>query len=272
VTDDPADSAAEHWSVGVARTWLEESGYPLEARTARALKAAGGVVEQSRYYVDQTQPDTLRELDVLATFWQRGGLPSGSGSWHMDLRVIVECKESPNNPWVLFTTGDRWYRNHDQLATIEAVEHNGASRTRVARLLESPLLLYRDGPYAYRLDTSYTKKDSGNSAAAYNAVQQVMSSMQGVQNDATYEPVEREAGMPSLSIFVPVLVTTAPLVLCGEAPDGSPTLESVPIGLLVSRLRLEAELRSVWVVNADALDKLTDMVRATQQNMRLDMS
>jgi hypothetical protein len=99
-----------------------------------------------------------------------------------------------------------------------------------------------------------------------------MSSMQGVQHDATYEPLKREAGSPGLSIYVPVLVTTAPLVLCGEGPDGAPTLESVPMGLLVSRLRLEADLRSVWVVNADALEAFTDMVRATREFMRLDMS
>src|SRR4051794_38994023 len=77
-------------AIEIVDEWLETSGFPLEAKVARALAAAGGRIHQSRYYVDPAEPGTLRELDVLAVYERFGSFFPRTG--YIEIRLVVECK------------------------------------------------------------------------------------------------------------------------------------------------------------------------------------
>ena len=78
------------------RNWLESQGYPLEMRVARSFRRHNFRVFKSDYYKD---PDSgvMRETDVR---------PSLQDEIHGVLgRIgfVIECKQSKDKPWVLFT-------------------------------------------------------------------------------------------------------------------------------------------------------------------------
>jgi hypothetical protein len=93
---EPADAAE------AVDQWLKRQGYTLEMRVAQEMRRAGFEVEQSAYYQDQQQPDTWREIDILA--W-REAPRNGSESPIRTVRLVlaIECKSSAGAPWVLFT-------------------------------------------------------------------------------------------------------------------------------------------------------------------------
>ncbi|MFL6519929.1 MAG: hypothetical protein ACJ8NS_06890 [Chthoniobacterales bacterium] len=81
------------------RSWLDEQGYPLEMRVARAFRQVGFRVFQSDYYRDP-QTNNEREIDVVA---------------YADIRIddlllrvqfIVECKSARSKPWLVFCSPD----------------------------------------------------------------------------------------------------------------------------------------------------------------------
>jgi hypothetical protein len=81
------------------RSWLDEQGYPLEMRVARAFRQAGFRVFQSDYYRDP-QTDNPREIDVVAY-----------ADAHIDdlllrIQFIIECKSSRSKPWLVFCSPD----------------------------------------------------------------------------------------------------------------------------------------------------------------------
>jgi hypothetical protein len=83
------------------REWLEKEGYPLELKTAAALRAAGfpGVLP-SAYYQDP-EGGGLREIDVYA-------FVTADGNTAASVSVHVECKSQTNRPWVFFEDAVNW--------------------------------------------------------------------------------------------------------------------------------------------------------------------
>ena len=82
------------------KKWLQEQGYTLEMRVAKAFREANFEVTQSEYYKD-TETDSYREIDVIAT--------KGTLIDHrlIDFNYIVECKYTKDKPWVIFTVPSR---------------------------------------------------------------------------------------------------------------------------------------------------------------------
>ncbi len=78
------------------REWLSKNGYPLEMRTGAAIRAAGFQVVQSEYYLD---PDSgvPREIDVV------GSVTIDASKSMFRVTLVIECKESPAKPWVVFS-------------------------------------------------------------------------------------------------------------------------------------------------------------------------
>lgn len=74
--------------------WLLKNGYPLEMKVAGALRRGGFNVTQGSYYTDPESKDS-REIDVVATRGDRYGYAS--------FTLVVECKSSRKNPWVVFS-------------------------------------------------------------------------------------------------------------------------------------------------------------------------
>ena len=82
--------------------WLEDEGYPLEMRTARAFRRAGADVAISQFYEDPESHE-VREIDVIATF---GTMEPSDPSKRISVAVsfVCECKLSKKKSWVMFTT------------------------------------------------------------------------------------------------------------------------------------------------------------------------
>lgn len=78
--------------------WLNSQGYPLEFRTAAAVKSAGMRVFQG-YYVTEQDSSQTREIDVL-------GKIDTSSNPYLEVGLVVECKWSRDKPWVVFTSRD----------------------------------------------------------------------------------------------------------------------------------------------------------------------
>src|SRR5262249_22948658 len=78
--------------------WLQNQGFPLEFRTARALSVEGRLRAVQGTYVRDPITYQLREVDVVASI-------------HLEatdvicrVSVVAECKWSRKKPWILFTS------------------------------------------------------------------------------------------------------------------------------------------------------------------------
>jgi hypothetical protein len=260
------------------RSWLKDSGYPLEMRTAAAFRAAGLETEVSRYYVAE-DGETLREIDVVA----EGVARTSASSGHPWLQVVfvVECKASRAQPWVAFVGDQRFTRDEDALSTMridafgpqDLDEATGVVRSRVdvsmVRGLHHAPLLYCTDRLAYGVtETGGTGGGKQQSQAnAYNAVRQVTSAVDGYARDSA-----DKTGRPVLRVTVPIVVTSAPLVTCRLDGRGSEVLEEVERVLLVARLRPAASLSGVWIVRDSSLDRLAADARQGLERLSLDTS
>jgi hypothetical protein len=76
--------------------WLLKGGYPLEMRVANILQEQGFFVEISKRYKDPLE-GKIREIDVVAKV-----VHQLENAKHIAINLIIECKYSPNKPWILF--------------------------------------------------------------------------------------------------------------------------------------------------------------------------
>lgn len=77
--------------------WLSRSGYPLEMKVAALLRKHSFSTFQSEYYLDR-QLREMREIDAV------GVLGRSSADGHFRFTVAIECKTSPEKPWVVFSS------------------------------------------------------------------------------------------------------------------------------------------------------------------------
>ncbi|MBD2560081.1 MULTISPECIES: hypothetical protein [Nostoc] len=77
------------------QAWLEEQGYPLEMKVAKAFAESDFEVRQSSFYIDP-ESNEVREIDIVVC-----------NSTYVidvfDVYFVIECK-SVSRPWVLFTS------------------------------------------------------------------------------------------------------------------------------------------------------------------------
>jgi hypothetical protein len=247
--DEEAAEESEGGTVGRVRSWLKDTGYQLELRTAAAFRAQGLATEAARYYVAEDS-ETLREIDVVATAWQsRTGLDAA----FLEVVHVVECKGANEHPWVAFQGDERFARDEDVLSTLRVDRRGGTldqstgeysvASLRVDGLHRAPLLFWTE-LLAYAITET-----GGKPGQAYNAVRQVLSAVDGYARDMVDETTR-----PVVRVTVPIVVTAAPLVTCRLNDDGSILLAEVERVLLVGRFRPAAALAGVWIVRDSALD------------------
>jgi hypothetical protein len=236
---------------------LRSTGFPLELDVARAFKQAGAsYVEQSRHYLD-ARTQELRESDVLATFHRMTRL-DGSEPF-LEFRVVVECKHS-NAPWAVFRGADRFLSWKAHLETLDVVSYRDCAPDLTG---DAPLVCHTERNFAFGVQAVPSRGNSGDRSAAYNAVEQVNSATLGFKRDMM---PQEGSGRRGVVILVPAVVTTAPLVECTLDSTGSLVGEEVDMTLLVSRLRAD-RWQSVWLVNAQAVDRFADMCRKSFENV-----
>jgi hypothetical protein len=262
--DRDATEETESGTVGRVRSWLKDTGYQLELRTAAAFRGHGLATEAARYYVAE-DGETLREIDVVATAWQ--ARPGPDTAW-LEVVHVVECKGANEHPWVAFQGDDRFTRDEDVLSTLRVDRRGGtldestgeypAASLRVDGLHRAPLLCWTE-LLAYAITET-----GGKSGQAYNAVRQVLSAVDGYARYMVDETTRQV-----LRVTIPIVVTAAPLVSCRLDGDGSILLEEVERVLLVGRLRPAAALAGVWIVRDSALDAVAADARKGVDHLTL---
>jgi hypothetical protein len=75
--------------------WLAKGGYPLEMQVCDAFSRNGFEVAPSDFYLD-SQTGITREIDLVASL-----TTDYHGFW-VSFTYVVECKNSPDKPWVAF--------------------------------------------------------------------------------------------------------------------------------------------------------------------------
>jgi hypothetical protein len=224
------------------REWLEQGGYVLEMRVARALVERGLSVDQGYHYQDPVTHKE-REGDLTAMM----SVEINDDHWHM-LDLTIECKSS-GSPWIGFigSSGGNgpWTASHYMDPHCDLC----------MSMLEGSAELRRHAMNVYAL----TEKRSGTSKDhAYEALQQVVSSVLGRYKSEGFD------GHPDSDIIsilaVPIVVTTSPLFACHLDEAGDVAVQQVDrLTVSVPRMQLpdsESEGVEVTVVHADALDAL----------------
>ena len=148
------------------RKWLASQGYPLEMRTARAMRKAGLAVRCSDYYID---PETgkARELDVAASRNVAIGEMLNS-----EVCALIECKAAKS--------GQQWVGFRSDVAESPALVPRVASRQgrRWLELLRFKIvpgeiavpLLQQSPPQVHGLVATWQNGADEQRDTAYNAV------------------------------------------------------------------------------------------------------
>lgn len=234
----PADDEAAH-----VRTRLEESGILLELQVKAAFAKAGANVAHSRYYTDAIE-GKLRETDVVASFHTSGQGQPG----FVHVVYVVECKRPSGAHWALSQEPSPFRSDNGILGSLV---HRGdlfAELGDVQDVHESPLLwsLGDTAATVTDLKESSSKGPSGSGTQAFSALQAVLSACDGLR-EVSFGPA------PSVTLFVPVVVTTAKLWAVRLSAGGDLEVSATNRMLLVEQLRPDRDLSSVWVVSADAV-------------------
>jgi hypothetical protein len=244
-----AVNAANRTTEDHVAAWLESSGSALEMRVARAFRRTRPFsVVHSRYYIDN---GTLRETDVVAA-GQRWGR-------NVALHLVIECKSSREHPWVLFQDDEIYLHNDlDLVETFIVQESPGATISQLQGIHNAPLV-YSHEPHGYQIaDTSAKNRE------AYTAVAQAVSGVGGLMAD-----VPQDQNPPLLSIFIPVVVTAAPLFSARLDASGQVELTEVTRRLLITRLRPVDQLHSAWIVTEEGLPQFVTDACTTVEALSL---
>lgn len=182
------------------RQWLDQGGYPLEMRVARALNDAGFTVRQSAYYEAATASGGIaREVDVLG--WRATGTSSPL--------LVVECKSKPE-PWVLFIGEPAIEDVPEPLAERLFTYMLGEPLPGAWPTAEAPLLELQPtwGHSLVAMSTTNNARDS-----AHDAVRQVISAANGVLGGV-------DADSAYGTVAFPVIVTSGALAAVRLGADG----------------------------------------------------
>lgn len=218
--------------------WLMKTGYPLETRIARSI---GHPVSLGRFYRD-ADTGVWRETDVVAT------LMASDCNGQVVVSFVIEAKNT-DSPWVIHLGNRQFRKDEDLVQTLHHVaEHAGVGN--LTGVWSHPLLTYA-GDTGYRLAAMSKNADKNE---AWDALMQLMSAVRGLQAEAA----ERHAGgsTPVVELFVPILVTSGPLLTASMNASGEVLVEPVTRHLLVSQLPPDGQVRAVWIVQKDGIDTM----------------
>lgn len=275
------------------RTWLEKTGYPLEMRVARAAAMERASVFQGWPFIDPVTGQE-REGDVVATFYRASELTLFGDNPELDesgqssgeelipakpavlhaLTLIIECKNT-SEPTVVFVG------HHPSWASWTPWE-SWAPLCGVCRGVGMAYAGLTRELAGYSITSKRREDRKGDRDLAFAAVQQVVSAtvaatVEAVPSDG--EQNEREVtrthvhGGP-VSLTIPVVVTSGPLVTCELDDKGEMQLRQVErVGVRVARSGLPefADTMEVQVVTegavAEFMRSAADVINAAPENL-----
>ncbi|MEU6154877.1 hypothetical protein ABZ816_33305 [Actinosynnema sp. NPDC047251] len=246
--------------------WLKRQGYILEVRAARAFLRAhplqehwghSETVEQGVHYLDP-QESKLREIDVVASWWNpvkrsHPSITRTNGDAWLGLTVVIECKRS-QVPWILLAA--ERHKFHKIPQWLDPLSKAYIADFRIYSGYWAGTPLGDSGvPVAHSIVPRVEKNPDRN--APFDAVRQVIS--------ATTSLLEQggpgEIDQPWIDLFVPVLVTDAPLFVCRLDNEGDIVVKSVEYGVYLDAEngRTRHQDIPVYVVNIAYIDQFAQM-------------
>lgn len=220
------------------RAWLSKSGFALEMRVAAALRAQGVEIRRGEYYTDPRHSDTRREIDVVASTRESGA------HWTV-AEIAVECKASPDTPWVVFTKA--WPSGFDGWPGVAAQMSEQARAVRYGAAN-----LWPAGPrVGYAVRPGFHER--GKKDSAYEAVIQAVSYGEYFTGDG-YLPSGAKG--PERRAVLPCVVLDGDLFEAYLAPDGTMQIQRVKqVALECRQPASSAGFVAVVVVSAAHLDE-----------------
>jgi hypothetical protein len=242
--------------------WLQEQGYPLEMRAAAALREQGLEVVQSYYYFDQ-QAQTHREIDLRASYRM-----VITRKMMVDVELVIECKSSPDKPWVLFLSPFSMHptarTSQRFVARVSGSEQWWDRLARSRAVQRAPLLTFGDHPAHALIRASLGKSTEDVAYGALMAVTRAAAGMLDQLNEASRDEFRHYA------VVIPIVVLNAPLFTCTTSGDGSLVLNRVSRGTLLwsNRARLSDSPHTIIpVLTEPELPSLATETVATGQTI-----
>lgn len=238
--------------------WMDLNGVGLEMKVAGAFRKQlpngrfMSSVQHSRTYTgfdESSGVQKVRETDVVVKLTKLIMNKLLLTTW-----LIIECKSSKDSTWILhydsaqqpiFTQvpfGGLWDLKHHQ--SIAASNIMGNTQT--------GMLSGNGISSCYAVSATRDSNARGNQKNdARDAIMQVLSASKGVQ-----EEVELEDGFAQLHIFIPVVVTNAPIVNVTLQLNGECKFSEAKRGLFLGNLSSESrEQKGAWVVQSSDLEE-----------------
>jgi hypothetical protein len=231
--------------------WLKDQGYPLEMRTARAFQSRGWFLHQSRRYKDPVL-EKEREIDLLA--FNDDPAPSSKIHGHF----VIECKWSPQKPWVLFAatvqslTSMGHFRSTPMTTTATAAVKNLVLKDISGFPLFSCIAEH------YAIVQAFSRELAID--AAYSAVHAAVSA-------ADFFAADMSKSSKHSIFYLPTVVLDGELFQCSLGEGGEASVRPVDIGCLIHRTADHNKL--VHIVRESALSKFIDRAEETFRCLRI---
>lgn len=261
---DRQGDSESHSSATWAMKWLNENGAALEMRVARKMLVTPSRVEHSGYYRDVNE-GSLREFDVHAVFNKN----ASAAESNFEIHVIVECKAS-SPPWILFMASESYGSlDWDFENFFESASRDGATVRDLNGFPFAAAFRTSGQPHAYQVAEA-AKKNS----APYDAVRQVLDALAGIRAGHLSDGAAVKGHTPRLRVYLPVVVTTSPMLEARLSPNGEIELHDTEIAPFFVKQRgdgtdSEVSTSLVWIVRESAMDRMVKKVIDSLNSMSL---
>jgi len=255
--------AGESEIVTRVRSWMEKNGVGLEMKVAGAFRRKLGFgrfmssIDHSRTY-SGFDPSSgtykSRETDVVVKLTKALYESTWITTW-----LIIECKSSKDSPWVLYyDSAQPSVIRSDPLSylwDLKCLEDVFSSS--ILGVGHSPLLAGYGVATCYSVATAKVTDSKGNQKNdSRDSVLQVLSAVKGIREDALLSDTHRQ-----LHIFIPIIITSAPITTITLLMDGTYEVGEADRGLFLGSLDSKPENpRGVWIVRESDLDHFVDEV------------
>ena len=248
-------------TINRVESWVKAHGVGLEMKVAGAFrkKMPPGYpfssVDHGRAYIgfDPTSDrEKVRETDVVVRLTK-----STMGNVWITVWLIIECKSSKASPWVLYydlaqPTGFRY----DPFGSLWELKHlDNITPANIGGFSSSSFLSGNGISSCYSLETATDPDARGNQKNdARDAVRQVIGAAKGITEKAALD--EHHA---QVHVFIPVIITSAPICTITLGMDGEYSVKETKRGLFLGRLDSEnATPGGVWIISESDLENFAD--------------
>ncbi len=211
--------------------WLNNNGYPLEMRIARALAVNEFDVTQSHFYKD-FETNEPREIDVIGRLYDYIEPKSYVAIAELETFVDIECK-STSKPWVVFCESKPRTWNIEQALCNEAGKK---LLIRSRKNLKSTILVQNGNVAGHGVAQAF----GGGEDAPYKAVMSALKAAEAKARDSLERELNdkennKNTEISLSNIVIAAVAISSPLFECSINESGEMELKRVENSALVFR-------------------------------------